>query len=591
MVECLLESIGAACGRFGGLMKRNMHDLTAGPFDVLVVGGGAFGAAAAWDATLRGLRVALIEKGDFGGGSSAECFKMVHGGIRYLQHADIRRLRASCAERSALLRIAPHLVSPLPIVIPTYGHGRQGKAFLAAGMYVYDAMTLGKNAGIADPMRRIARTRLLSRQETLDLFPDLEGRSLTGGAVFEDGQMFNTARLVLAFVTSAVHRGAVAANYAQATEFLWDRRRVCGVRVRDRIDGSEIEVRAKLVLNAAGPWADYLLEDTGYFGEYRRGHFSRDACFLVNRKPRSRYALAVPGSSRDRDAKVSRAARHLFAVPWRDCMLIGVWHRLFTARPETARVEEAELASWMAEMNAAYPAMRLAREDVIYANCGLVPFGDGRTAAGELSFGKESRYIDHRVHGVEGLVTLIGIRYTTARGDSARALDLLLQQMPQAPGRAPTERVPLAGGDIGDVAALQASARRDVGASVPTVILEAWSRNYGTEYRALAALAEESPSQRERLGRTFTMVAEITYAVRREMAMRLQDVVLRRTELGSGAHPGEPAIWQAARCMQELMGWTDQQRMAEIADTESVLRDHHAAVPAKTARELEETSR
>jgi len=565
-------------------MKRDLRELSAASFDVLVVGGGAFGAAAAWDATLRGLRVALVEQGDFGGGSSAECFKMVHGGIRYLQHADIRRLRASCAERSALLRIAPHLVNPLPIVIPTYGHGRQGKAFLAAGMYVYDALTLGKNAGIADPMRRISGTQLLSRQETLALFPDLETRSLTGGAVFEDGQMFNTARLVLAFVKSAVSRGAVAANYAEATGFLWDKNRVCGVRLRDRIDGAELEVRAKLVLNAAGPWAEYLLDDEPHFGAHRRGHFSRDACFLVNRKPQSRYALAVPGSSRDSDAMVSRAARHLFSVPWRDCTLIGVWHRVFTARPETARVEEAEIAAWMAEMNAAYPAMKLKREDVIYANCGLVPFGDSRTADGELSFGKESRYFDHRERGVEGLVTLIGIRYTTARGDSARALDMLLQQMPHAPGRAPTERVPLAGGDIANFGALQASARREVSPRVPSATLQAWLRNYGTEYRALAALAEESPEQRESLGGTDALAAEVTYAVRHEMAMRLQDVVLRRTQLGSGAHPGRRAIAQSAHCMQGLLSWTDEKRTAEIADTEAVLKEHHAAEVGESAR-------
>jgi glycerol-3-phosphate dehydrogenase len=195
-------------------MKRNLEALAATEFDLLIIGGGAFGAAAAWDATLRGLRVALIEQRDFASGASAECFKMVHGGIRYLQHADIRRLRSSCAERSAMLRIAPHLVTPLPILIPTYGHGRQGKAFLAAGMYVYDLLTAGRNAGIADATRRIAGTKLLSRAQTLELFPQLEQRSLTGGAVFEDGQMYNTARLVLAFVQSAVSRGAHAANYA-----------------------------------------------------------------------------------------------------------------------------------------------------------------------------------------------------------------------------------------------------------------------------------------------------------------------------------------------------------------------------------------
>ncbi len=564
-------------------MNRNLATLANESFDLLVVGGGAFGAAAAWDATLRGLKVALIEQSDFGSGASAECFKMVHGGIRYLQHADIRRLRSSCAERSAMLRIAPHLVNPLPILIPTYGHGRQGKAFLAAGMYVYDLLTLGRNAGIADETRRIKRTQLLSRARTLELFPALEQRALTGSAVFEDGQMYNTARLVLAFVESAVRRGASAANYAQATRFLWEERRVCGARVRDVISGEEFDVRAKLVLNAAGPWAEYLLQDNANFGAHTRGHFSRDACFLVDRRPQSAYALAVPGSSRDSDAVVSRAARHLFAVPWRDCTLIGVWHKLFTQRPDTARVEESELAEWIAEMNAAYPALRLRRDDVIYANCGLVPFGDSRTADGELSFGKESRITDHRSQGIDGLVTLIGIRYTTARGDSARALDLLLEQMPHAPGRSATESTPLAGGEIKDIATLGAAAQRTVGDRVPAPTLQAWLRNYGTDYQALAELSMQ-PAQAERIGQSDAVTAEITYAVQNEMAMHLSDVILRRTNLGSGAHPGAEALAHAAAVMQLLRAWSDSQRREELEATENALRDHRASVPTPAPR-------
>jgi glycerol-3-phosphate dehydrogenase len=564
-------------------MNRNLSALANESFDVLIIGAGAFGAAAAWDATLRGLKVALVEQSDFGSGASAECFKMVHGGIRYLQHADIRRLRSSCAERSAMLRIAPHLVNPLPILIPTYGHGRQGKAFLAAGMYVYDLLTVGRNAGIADETRRIKGTQLLSRARTLELFPELEQRGLTGSAVFEDGQMYNTARLVLAFVESAARRGAVAANYAQATGFLWEGRRVCGARIRDVISGAEFDVRAKLVLNAAGPWAEYLLQDNANFGTHVRGHFSRDACFLIDRRPQSAYALAVPGASRDSDAVVSRAARHLFAVPWRDCTLIGVWHRLFTQRPDTARVEESELAEWIAEMNASYPALQLRRSDVIYANCGLVPFGDSRNAEGELSFGKESRITDHRTQGIDGLVTLIGIRYTTARGDAARALDLLLEQMPNAPGRSPTASTPLAGGEIQNFAALGAAAQRAVGGTVAAPTLAAWLRNYGTDYKALADLAAQT-GQAAIIGRSDTIAAEITYAVQNEMALHLSDVILRRTNLGSGAHPGAEALADAAAVMQPLLAWTDQQRCDEVAAAENVLLDHRAAVPAQEPR-------
>ena len=562
-------------------MQRELTALAAEQFDVLVVGAGAFGAAAAWDAALRGLRVALIDQSDFGSGASAECFKMVHGGIRYLQHADIGRLRFSCAQRSAMLRIAPHLVNPLPIVIPTYGHGRQGKAFLAAGMLAYDLLTVGRNAGIDDRSRQIAGTLLMSRNRVLELFPELEARSLTGAAVFEDGQMYNAARLVLAFVKSAVSKGAVVANYTQALRFLWEGRRVCGVRARDCAGNSgneDFDIRAKLVLNAAGPWADYLLQDAEYFAGHGRGHFSRDACFLVNRKPRSKYALAVPGWSKDSDAVVSRAARHLFAVPWRDCTLIGVWHRLFPGRPDTAQVEESELAAWIAEMNDAYPALRLRREDVIYANCGLVPFGDA-DSGGALSFGKESRFIDHRAQGLAGLVTLIGIRYTTARGDAAKALDLLLEQLPSAPGPAPTADTPLVGGDIADFAALETSARRAVPETVSARTLDAWLRNYGTEYRALAALAR-SPDLAQRLGATDTVMAEVTYSVQQEMAVHLADVILRRTNLGSGSHPGRQAIAHAASGMQQLLGWSDRHRDEETAYTEGALRHHRAAEPA-----------
>src|SRR5688572_7464512 len=252
-------------------MQRNAGSLVDGEFDLAIIGGGAFGAAAAWDATLRGLRTVLIERNDFGGGSSAECFKMVHGGIRYLQHADFVRLRSSCRERSAMLRIAPHLVAPLPIVIPTYGRGRKGKLFLGTGMRLYDFLTIDRNARIPDPSRQIPGTRFLGRSEVLSLFPDIDDSAMTGGAVFDDGQMYSPPRLVLAFVKSAVAAGAVACNYMEAVDFLWEGDRVRGVKARDRLDGSEIDVRARLVLNAAGPGAEYLLERDARFGKWSRG--------------------------------------------------------------------------------------------------------------------------------------------------------------------------------------------------------------------------------------------------------------------------------------------------------------------------------
>lgn len=168
-------------------MRRSVPTLADRKYDLVVIGGGILGACAAWDAVLRGLSVVLVEAHDFCSGTSANSYKIVHGGIRYLQHGDIARLRASCRERSALLRIAPHLVQPLPIVVPTYGYGKRGKSFLGAGMFLYDALTLDRNHGIADRAGRIPRTRLLSRMDVMEQFPGLPKKGLTGGTLFWDG--------------------------------------------------------------------------------------------------------------------------------------------------------------------------------------------------------------------------------------------------------------------------------------------------------------------------------------------------------------------------------------------------------------------
>lgn len=557
-------------------MQRRPAVLTEREYDLLVIGGGAFGAAAARDAALRGLKTALIERHDFGAGASAECFKMVHGGIRYLQHADIPRLRASCHERSAFLRIAPHLVSPLPIAIPTYGQGRSGKAFLGTGARVYDLLSWDRNRGIRDPQRRIRNTQWLSRNDVLRMFPHLETPRLTGAVVFEDGQMYNAARLVLAFVKGAAAAGADVCNYVEVTEFLWSGNTVRGVRVRDTLSGDDFDIRARLTLNAAGPWADYLHRDPHRFGTSKRLPFSRDAYFIVDRPPTSAYGIAIQGLSRDKDALLGRQTRHLFAAPWRDKTLLGVWHKLFPERPDEACVLPTEIEEWMAEINTVYPTLQLSPAEVSFAHCGLVPFGETATAT-ELSFGKESRLVDHRqTHNVNALVSLVGIRFTMARVDAARAIDLLLRQSERAPPRPRTERLPLPGGDIENFAAFEAEASRSVPQDVAST-LQSLLRNHGTEYRSV--LREHSNSTLTNVPGTRTLTAEIRYAVTHEMALHLDDVVMRRTDLAAGSHPGRAALLATAAEMGRQLAWSAERLHQELAAVERNLRRHLARDP------------
>jgi glycerol-3-phosphate dehydrogenase len=572
-------------------MQRNPVNLSDREYDVLVIGAGAFGAAAARDSALRGLRTALIERADFGGATSAECFKMVHGGIRYLQHADVPRLRASSYERSALLRIAPHLVQPLPIAIPTYGHGRQGRAFLATGATVYDLLTLDRNSGIRDRQRQIRRSRMLSRSRVLELFPHLSAAQLSGAVVFEDGQMYNPARLVLAFVSSAVDAGATACNYVEATKFLWRDSAVCGVHARDRLTGDEFDIRARLTLNAAGPWADYLQNDSQRFGVWRLLPFSRDAYFVVDRAPTSEYGVAVQGLSRDKDAVLGRSTRHLFAVPWRDKTLIGVWHALFPEFPDGAHVRPDEIETWIAELNGVYPALQLSSSEVSFAHCGLVPFGETATAT-ELSFGKESRLVDHRsAHGVGGLVSLVGIRFTTARADAARALEMLLRQLPRAPRGVDTARLPLAGGEIEDFGAFEAQALLTKPAGIDAASMRALLRNHGSRHAQVLRTHDRHEDIGACIPDTTTLLVEVRHALKDEMAVKLEDVVMRRTELAAGSHPGRRALEAAAMAMAQHLRWSDSRMREELTATERTLARHLARVPSAFAMRATDDAR
>ena len=300
-------------------MQRDLDQIRDQTFDLVVIGGGIFGACAACDAAQRGLSVALVERGDFGGATSANSLKMVHGGIRYVQHLDIARVRHSAAERRTMLRVAPHLVHPLPIVIPTYGHGMKGKAALRIGMGLFDLMTLDANRGIEDAERKIPWCGSLGRTRTLEMYPGLPPDGLTGAALFSDAQMYNPCRLVLAFLQNAIEAGAVAVNHAEVTAFLRDGHAINGVAVRDGLTGEEFPVNARMVLNAAGPYAEKLLADASVDLKLsRKITYSRDTAFVVKRRlNHPGNAIALQGTTSDPDARLGRGERHMFVAPWR----------------------------------------------------------------------------------------------------------------------------------------------------------------------------------------------------------------------------------------------------------------------------------
>jgi len=545
-------------------MRRDLSALAAVEFDLVVVGGGVCGAATAWDAAQRGLAVALVERGDFSGATSAESLKVVHGGIRYLQHLDVVRVRESSRERSALLRIAPHLVHPMPIVVPTYGHGMRGAEALGAAFALLSLLTIDRNRGIDDPSRRIPAARLVGREAARSWFPHVDLGAPTGAGVFWDGQFYNPSRLVWAFVRSAMRAGCVAANYCEVTSLLRRNGRAVGVVVEDRLGGGRFDLRARVVVNAAGPYAEALLTRVGV----RRGRptpFSRDMALVIRRDLVTERGLALQTRYHDPSAVLSRGSRHLFLVPWRTRTLIGVNSVVWREDPDRLRVTEAEVSGFLEEINEAVPSLRIRLEDVALVMAGLLPVDSGDPEDGNVSFGKRPLVTDNaRSDGVEGLITAISNRYTVARGVAERAVNLSFRKLGRAPAPCRTAVLPLYGGEIRGFDALVSEVAAAMPAETDRRAVDRLARNHGSAYGDLLRLTREDPRLATPIGGSEVMRAEVIHAVRAEMAQHLDDCVFRRTDLGTAGHPGAAALEECAGLVAGELGWSPEQREAEL---------------------------
>ena len=538
-------------------MNRNPGKLAEREYDLVIIGAGIYGVCAAWDATLRGLSVAIVDRGDFCGGTSANPLKIVHGGFRYTQQFNFSRIRASSLERNVLMRIAPHLVSPLPFLIPTYGHGMQGKEVLSLGLLLYGTATFDRNRGIEDAGKRIPWGEVFSRQECLRHFPTLDGQGLTGAVAFYDAQMYSPPRLALSYLRSAVEAGADAANYVEVTGFLGDWDKVSGVRTRDILTGEEITIQGRLVLNTSGPWTGELLRHLDV-SLREPVQYTKDLYLVVDRVISEKYALAVPSRNEGANGIVSRGRRHLFVIPWRGGSLVGSSHIPYKGGPDDWRVTEDDVQELIDEVNAAYPPLALTPQDVQTWNSGLVPCGN--------YYGEHSRVLDHeRDHGLEGLVSVIGVRYTTSRGVAQAAVDLVLGKLGRSAPSSRTAETHIHGGDIQvfDAYLHRATEQRRHVLGVESI--HALVRNHGSEHESVLRYIDEDSSWAEALGESQVIKAEVVHAVREEMAQKLGDVVFRRTDLGTAGDPGEAALRGCAALMATELGW-DQMRTERELD-------------------------
>jgi glycerol-3-phosphate dehydrogenase len=529
-------------------MTRNVPGLVERRFDVLVIGGGIHGLAVAYDAAQRGYATALVERGDFGSGSSFNHAKTVHGGLRSLQTGDLLKARFSIRERRAMARIAPGLVTPLSFMMGTTRKLTRSKTAMRAGFLLDASLGFDRNAGV-EPRLRLPAGRVVSRADYAAAFGDNARPEVTGGARWSDYHMAESDRLTLAFAEAAAAHGAVLANYAEAEEALVHNGRLTGIRVRDRLSGETTEVHARIIVNAAGaacrPWMER-------FGAPPAFPLLK-AMNLVTSRPAGPIALGAPTSG----------GRLLLIMPWRGRMLVGTSHSDQPADPADTHVRREELLAFVDEVNSAFPALALTERDVTFVHRGIVPAV--RNRHGVLGLMGHHRIHDHEQDGVAGALSVAGVKYTTARGVAEQVVDLIGAKLgaPVRPCRTGTTRLP--NWEFGSLESETDEARSAARDTPDSECVASLVATHGTAWRAVLARGSADPALASRVASGVPYpAAAILHAIESEMACTLADVVIRRLPLGGAGYPGDPAVHACGAVMASACGWDRDRLAAEI---------------------------
>jgi glycerol-3-phosphate dehydrogenase len=509
--------------------ERDPLRLTRRRFDILIIGGGINGAGIARDLALRGLSVALVDKGDFACGASSASTKLIHGGLRYLERGDLRLVYESTRERHILQQIAPHLVHPLPILIPAYRQDPRHLRTIHAGMLLYDLLALGRNTH---------RHQMLAAAEATACCPLLQPDNLTGAARYWDCSM-DDARLCLENILAARTAGAEVVNYLQVVGLLKRGGQLSGVQLQDQETGACLEAEARVIINASGPWLDRICaldgEESGKLRPSRGSHL------LLPRLPGQQEALYL----------VAREDRRLFfVIPWGALSLVGTTDIDHPGDADTVSASEEEIAYLLTETGRHLRIAPPRRQEVIASFAGLRPL---LAASGTVH--TVSR--EHRIfNSTSGLISVGGGKYTTYRAVAAQVARLACARLGRGTGRSTTDRLALPGGETGPFATFAGAMEQKLLCEfeIPAHQAAVLIRRYGSRLPALLATVRRQPSLlRPVVPGSPLLEAELVWAADHELARTPEDILRRRTPLSLQAGRGLvelPAV--AARLASHL---------------------------------------
>lgn len=538
------------------VLKRHIEKLTGKKFDLIIVGGGITGAAVAYIAAARGLSVALFEKEDYGGATSAATSKLIHGGLRYLANMEIRLVRESLRERRILGNIAPNFVYPLPFVLPNYKKWKGNIWKMLAGMYLYDFLSYDKK-DTWDKSKSLQNHRLISHSKTIRLEPNLKMENLRNSFYFFDYQSIFPERLTLAFIKSAAEYGAKVSNYSPVKAFKFDtQNRITGVEVKDLFSCETKNVYADLIVNCGGTWADKILGMATKKDLQTHKIKRSEGIHIITDKIAGNHVVSLQRED----------GGHMMIMPWRDHSLIGTTDKEYYGDPDGYCVSRESINDVIQAVNNNF-AKKISFKDIKHAYGGLRPLVDDQTKDSYQTSRKYEVY-DGAADGIEGMITVEGGKFTTSRSLAREVLNMVAMKLNKTLSDPVSDNLYLSGCEIRDMKQFMIRQHLNY-TDFSKQTIEYVSRNYGTDSNVIFQIARDDPRYAEVVSHDGEILAEIVFAIKYESARTLKDIMLRRTGTGTLGNPGKDIIDKITAVAVEMLNW-DSKRIGE--ETASMMK-------------------
>ena len=549
---------------------RVPQDIERQVFDVIVIGAGINGAGIARDAAMRGLRVLLLDKGDISAGTTQWATRLIHGGLRYLEHYEFALVRESLRDREALLHIAPHLVKPLGFLVPIYKGSSHGPLLIRMGMNLYDTLSYDKS---------MDRHKMLSRRKVEDREPGLNPEGLKAAAFYYDAQVEYPERVAVENAISARDHGATVITHAKVENLIIEGGDVKGVEFTDVFTGESHTARAPVTVNVAGPWVDEVLAEL-----QAPGTDKNVGRFMGGTKGSHMIVDAFPGAPKGEALYVEarKDGRPYFIVPWNGRYLIGTTDLRYEEDLDYVKASEEEIQYLLDETNYVIPEANLTRDDVLFTYAGVRPLPyspEGETggvtrshvvfdhATGDSAAGGKVKSQSAELPPVGGLLSIIGGKLTTYLNLSRHTTDAIFKKLERKGPKSTSRKIPLPGSDTADFGSFVDGFK--AASTIPEVLRDRLLKLYGVRAAEVLAIGEDDPELLTPLSpiesvETALIGAEVIWAFREEMAETLSDVLLRRTMAGYGPRVALDVVEPAAQVAVKHLGWDEERAEREV---------------------------